>query len=45
MYRKVVLFLGVDDLDALVAAYKETAVTYLTTALCIERSILEYNLI
>ena len=45
MYREVVLLLCVNNLNALVATYKETAVTYLTTALGVEWSVLEYNLV
>ena len=45
MYWKVILLLCVNNLNALVATYKITGITYLTTTLCIERSLLEYNLI
>ena len=43
--REIVLLLCVDDLDALLAAYKEACVAYLTSAFCIEWSLLEDNLV
>ena len=45
MDREIVLLLRVDDLYTLFTAYKETGVTDLTSALCIERSLLEDNLV
>ena len=45
MYALVVLTLGVDDIDCLIFANEYTLVTYLTTHLTIERSIVEYKFI
>ena len=45
MYRKIIFFLGVDYFDSLEFVYQYTGVAYLATALCIERSVVQYDLI
>ena len=45
MYALIVLTLGIDDINSFVLANKYTLVTYLTTHLTIERSIVEYKFI
>ena len=45
MNRKIILFLGVDYFDSLEFADQHTGITYLTTTFCIERSVVQYNLI
>ena len=45
MYALTVLALGVDDVDGLGLVADNTAITYLTTHLTIEWSIVEYQLV
>ena len=45
MYTLVVLTLGIDNINSLVLANENTLITYLTTHLSIERSIVEYKLV
>ena len=45
MYALVVLALGVDNLDSLVLAYKDTAVSHLSSHLAIERSVVEHQFV
>ena len=45
MYALVVLALGVDNLDSLVLAYKDTAVSHLSSHLSVEWGVVEYKFI
>ena len=45
MYRKIVFFLGVDYFNRFKFADQYTRVTYLATTFCIERSVVQYDLI
>ena len=43
--RKIVFFLGIDDVDGFEFAYQYAGITYLTTTFCVERSFAQYNLV
>ena len=45
MYALIVLTLCVDNLDSLVLAYKDTAVSHLSSHLAIERSVVEHQFV
>src|SRR5574344_2340403 len=42
MYRQVVFFLGIDDINGFAFANQYTGITYLTTRFGVERSVVEY---